>query len=96
MLGKNLLTAERTISAASSIRIPANIAVCVTNVVPVFLVEGIICNLVKAAPPKHEAFFQVQTNTLEEQSVLETTVVFKMSITTQGSMEVGHAGGEML
>lgn len=83
VLSKNFLTAERTIAAASSVRISTNVAVRVADVVSVFFVERVICDLVEATPPKHETFFQVQTNTLEEQSVLETTVMLQVSIATQ-------------
>lgn len=66
VLSKNLLTAERAVAAASSIRIAANFTVSVANVVSVFFVESVICDLVEATPPKHETLFQVQTNAFEE------------------------------
>lgn len=59
MFGQNLLATVRTVAASPPVRITAHVAVCVTHIVPVLLVELVVCDFVERAAPEHEAFFQV-------------------------------------
>lgn len=83
VLREDLLTAERAVTSSSAIRVPADISVGVADVVLVVFVELIIGYLVEAAAPEHEALLQVETQALQEQCVLQTTVVFEMSVSAE-------------
>lgn len=96
MLGQNLLTAKRTVATASPVRVAADVAVCVPDVVPVLLVERVVRHLVEGAAPEGEALLQVQADALEEERVLQTAVVLEVSVATQRPVQVGHACGEVL
>ena len=70
VLCENLLATEGAVAASPPVGITTNVAICVTNIVPVVLVEGIVGNLVEAASPEHERLLQIETNVLEEEAVL--------------------------
>lgn len=65
-----------------------------TNIISVFFVEDIVCNFAERGPPEYETFFKVQPDTFEKQSVLETTVMFEVSVAAEGSVEVLHTERE--
>lgn len=67
---QDLLTAERTVTAASPVGVAAHIAIDVPDVVPVLLVEGIIGNLVEGRAPEHQTLLERKADTLQEERVL--------------------------
>lgn len=93
---KDLLAAKGAVATASSVRVATDISVRVANVVPVFLVECVVRDLVEAAPPEHERLLEVESDALQEQRVLKTTVVFEVGIAAKRPVQVRHAGREML
>lgn len=96
VLCEDLLTAEWAVPVAAPVRVPANIAIGVPDVVPVVFVELIIRNLVEGLPPKRQTLLQIQSNTLQEQRVLQATKVLEVGVATEGPVKVRHAGWEML
>ena len=56
MFGQNLLTREWRVAAASTDGISADISIGMADVVPVFLVEGLVRDEFEGLPPKDEAF----------------------------------------
>lgn len=63
---QDLLTAVGAVAAASAIRVAAHLPVCVAHIIPVFLVELVVGDLVKGTPPEHQALFEIQADALEE------------------------------
>lgn len=70
VLRKNLLTAKGAVPASPAVRVTTHIAIRMAHIVPVFLVEDVVRDLVKAAPPEHQTLLEVETHALEEESVL--------------------------
>lgn len=66
------------------------------HIVPVLLVELIISLLVEGLTPENETLFQVQTDALEEQRVLEAAEVLQVSVAAERAVKMRHAGWEML
>lgn len=96
MFSKDLLTAKGTVSSSSAIRITTHVTIDVTNIVPILLVERVVGDLVEAAPPEHETLLEVETQTFEEEGVLQAAVVLEVGVATERSVQMGHACGEVL
>lgn len=96
MLGENLLTAHWAVATAATIRVTSNITVRVADVVLVLLVELVVVDLVEAPPPEEQTLLQIETNTLEEEGVLEASVVLEVRVATETAVKVGHTRREVL
>ncbi len=83
VLGQYLLTGEGRVAAPATVRVTADITVRVPHIVPVFLVESVVRDLVKCGTPKDQALLQVQTEPFEEECVLQSTVMLEMRVSTQ-------------
>ncbi len=94
MFGENLLTAKRTITIPAPIRVATHITIRMTDIIPVFLVKGIVCDFRERRSPEDEAFFEVESDAFEEERVLETAVVLEVCIAAEGAVQVLHAEGE--
>jgi hypothetical protein len=57
VFGQDPLAAERTVPVTAPVGITAYVSICVTDIVPVLLVEGIVCDLAKALSPENQTFF---------------------------------------
>ena len=96
VLGQDLLAAEGTVPPAPPVRIATHVAVHVPDVVSVFLVEGVIGDLVEALSPEEETLLHVQADTLEEETVLEPAKMFEVGVPPEGAVEMRHAHGKVL
>lgn len=76
MFCEDLLATERTISIAPPIAISPNIPIRMAHIISIFLVERVVCDLVKSLSPEDEAFFEIEPDALQEKCVLQTPVVF--------------------
>lgn len=96
MLCQNLLAAKGAVAASSPVRVAAHVAVRVTHIVSVVLVELVVGDFVERAAPEHEALLEIQADALEEQRVLQTSEVLEVSVPPEGAVQVGHARREVL
>lgn len=96
MFCQDLLTREWRVAPAPTDGISANISMCMADVVPVFLVEGLIRDELEGVSPKDEAFLQRKADALEEERVLQSTKVFQMTVLAQVEVQVAHAQREVL
>lgn len=96
VLRQNLLTAVGAVAAAASVRVAAHVAVRVAHIVPVVLVELVVCDFVERAAPEHEALFEVEPYALEEERVLQTAEVLEVGVAAERAVQVGHACWEVL
>lgn len=65
-LCQQLLARVGGISPASAIAVSADITICVTNVVPVFFGELVVCHELEAPSPEYYALFQTQADAFQE------------------------------
>jgi hypothetical protein len=75
MFRQNLLAAVRRIPIAPTIRVASHIAVRVTDIISIFFIKCIVCDLRERGAPEYKAFFEVKTNAFQEERVLEAAVV---------------------
>ena len=61
------------------------------NVVAVLLVELVVGHVFEASPPEDERFFDRQSEFLEEEIVLQSTIVFEVASGCKCTMQVLHA-----
>ena len=77
-LGEDLLARVGRVATASAVRVAAYVAVGVANVVAVFFLEFFVRHELEGAPPEDDTFVEAEADSLQEESVLQTTVVLKM------------------
>jgi hypothetical protein len=94
MLHEDLLAAVGTVPVSSSVTISAYIAVGVSHIISILLVEHIVGDFAEGASPEDQALLERESDPFEEQSVLESPIMLKVSITTQGAVQVLHAKRE--
>jgi hypothetical protein len=58
VLQEDLLAAVGTIPVSSSVAISAYIAVCVSHVIPVLLVEHVVCDFREGTSPEEQALLE--------------------------------------
>lgn len=95
-LGQDLLARVRRVPSAAAVRVAADVAVRVADVVLVFLVEFVVGHELEGAPPEDDAFFQTEADAFEEERVLQTAVVLEVRVCAQRHVQVLHAEGEVL
>jgi hypothetical protein len=91
MFCQDLLAAERAIPVSSPIGITAHIPVCVTYVISVHLVEVVVRDRIESLSPEGEAFFQIESDTFQEESVLQPSIVLQFGIAAERAVQVLHA-----
>ena len=96
VFAQDLLARKGRISAASAICIAADVTVGMTDVVPVFLVEGIIRDQTEGVSPKRNAVLHRQAYAFEEERVLQPAKMFQMTVFSQRKVQIPHAQREML
>jgi hypothetical protein len=64
------------------------------DIIFIFLIKNIVCDLAETASPKHQAFFEVKTDAFEEKRVLQPAVVFEMCVAAERAVQVLHAERE--
>lgn len=84
MFSENLLAAVGTIPATPPVGVTSHVAIHVPYVVTVVFVELVVCLVLEGCPPEDKALLEIKTDTLEEETVLETAKVFEMRIAAQG------------
>ena len=75
---EKLLARVWCVATSSPVGISAYIAVRVSDIVFVFLVELLVRHLAKALPPECNTFVQGEPNAFEEESILQTSVMLEM------------------
>lgn len=96
VLCQNLLAAKGAVAASSPVRVAAHVAVRVTHIVSVVLVELVVGDFVERAAPEHEALLEIQADAFKEQRVLQASKVLEVSVSPEGAVQVGHARREVL
>ena len=91
MLGQDLLTRVRRVATTTAVGVSSNIAINMAHVIPVLLIEGIVCDLIEGLTPEHQAIFQVKTDTLQEEGILQSSEMLKMAILSESSVKMLHA-----
>ena len=76
MLGQDFLAGEGGVAAAAPCGVSADLAVCVSDVVAVFLVERVVGNEFESLAPENKTVFQRQADAFEEERVLQTSKMF--------------------
>jgi hypothetical protein len=54
--------------------------VIVSNIVSIFLLEFIVCDVGKGLSPEYQGLFHAQSNTLQKQAILKSASVLEMLI----------------
>jgi hypothetical protein len=90
-LGEDFLAAVWRVTPSSPVGITTHITIRMANVVQVFFGELVVGDETEAPAPESDTLRKRQTNTLQEESVLETAEVFEMCIGSQGIVQIGHA-----
>lgn len=83
VLREDLLAAKGRIARAPAVGVAADVAVNVPDVVPVFLVEGVVRDLVEGRAPEQQTLLQREAHTLEEERVLQPPKVFEVRVPPQ-------------
>lgn len=86
-----LLDSFRLTPTAPPGAVASNISICVSHVIPILLVESIVCDQLERLPPKDETILQAQPDALEEKCVLQPAVVLQMAIFAQRHVKITHA-----
>lgn len=94
-LGEEFLARVGRVTSAAAVRVAADVAVGVPDIVAVFLVEGVVGDELEAVAPEEEAFVEAEPDALEEEGVLEAGEVFEVVVPAELDVEVAHAEGEM-
>lgn len=93
---KYFLARERTIPLPPPTRIATHIAISMTDIIPILLIEFLIHNQSKTPPPKPETLLQTQAYALQKQRILQPAEMFQMRVFSEGHVQILHAEGEML
>lgn len=86
-----LLARVRRIAAATAVGVAADIAVRVTHVVAVLLVELLVRHQLEAAPPEDQALLEREADALQEERVLQTAEVLEVGVLAKCAVQVLHA-----
>ena len=86
VLREDFLAGERGVASSTAVGVATDVAVSVTDVVSVILLKGIVGHITEALAPKNEAFIHGEADAFEEESILETSVMFQMVIFTKCHM----------
>jgi hypothetical protein len=91
MLHEDLLAAVGTVPVSSSVAVSAYIAVGMSHIIPILLVEHIVGDFREGASPEEQALLERESDAFQEESILEPPVMLKMSVSTEGTVQVLHA-----
>lgn len=86
MLHQDLLAAEGTVTASTTVGVAAHVAVRVTHVVTVLLVEDVVRDFREGGAPEHQAFFQREADAFQEEGILQTPIVLEMGIAPEAAV----------
>lgn len=86
VFGQDLLAAEGGVPSAPADRVAADVPVRVPDVVPVFLVEGVVGHELERLAPEDQAVVEAEPDALQEEGVLQTAVVFEVRIPSEGGV----------
>lgn len=86
MLRQDLLATIRRVAAAPPVRVAADVAVRVPDVVAVFLVEGVVGDEAEGGAPEAQAFVERQADAFEEEGVLQAAEVFEVRVGAEGEV----------
>lgn len=94
-LRKDFLARVRGVPSAATVCVTTHITIHVADIVPVFFCELFVCDEFEGAAPENETFFETETDTFEEEGVLEATVVFEVGVASKNRVEILHAKREV-
>lgn len=95
VLRKDLLAGERTIAPSPPIPITPYISVRMPDIIPILFIKRIIRHCTKPTAPVLQRVRQRQTQTLEEERILQTRVVLEVVCRRQCGAEGRHAEREV-
>ena len=80
MLSQDFLAGKGRVSSSSASCVTTNVAIGMPDIVPVFLIEGVIRNKLEGLTPENKTVLQCQPNTFEEQGVLQSPEMLEMAV----------------
>ena len=77
---QDFLAGIGAVATATAVGVAAHIPIHMPDIVSVFFIEDIVRDQAEALTPEYEAFLQSKAYALKEQSILEASKMFQMTI----------------